>query len=580
MPPSGSPKEIRAEESPAPAAQEKLNVLLVDDQPQRLLSYEAILSPLGENLLRAGSGREALEILLKQEVAVLLVDVVMPEMDGFEMAGLIRRHPRFQSVPIIFVTAVSTSEMERLKGYELGAVDYVCVPIVAEILRAKVAVFLELHRKTRELKNLNRHLEQRVSERTSDLEKALTVLETHTSKLEEEIAQRRRLESELRQQAAQLAEADRRKDEFLAMLGHELRNPLAPIQSAVEMMKLRALDDPALERARDIVERQVHHMTRLLDDLLDVARITRGKIRLAKEPIELAVIVAQAVETCRPLIEARQHRLSVGLPADAVWLAGDATRLVQVVANLLHNAAKYTEPGGQIWLAGERDGGEVVVRVRDTGVGIAADMVPRVFDLFVQAVRAPDRSEGGLGIGLTLVRRLVEMHGGTVAAESAGLGRGSEFVVRLPALVAPPAQARNGAPQDARAARPLRVLVVEDNVEVAESLGMLLEILGHQAHLVHTGPAAVEAAGGLCPDVVLVDIGLPGMDGYEVARHLRRMQDGGQLALIAVSGYGRDEDLARSKAAGFDEHLVKPVTSRRLQAAMACRIADSAQATT
>ena len=414
------------------AKSEKVNILLVDDQPQKLLSYEAILAPLGENLVCASSGTEALKILLQQNIAVILLDVVMPGMDGFETASVIRAHPRFRNTPIIFVTAVSTSEVARLKAYELGAVDYVFVPVVPEILRAKLAVFVELHRKTRELQALNRNLEQRVAERTRELEKTLAALKDHAEKLEEEIAVRKRLEGELRQQTAQLAEDDRRKNEFLAMLAHELRNPLAPIRTAIDLLRLQDSPNPTVARARDVIDRQVKQLTRMVDDLLDLSRITRGQVQLHNELTNLASVVECALETSRPLVEARGHRLNVAIPATPVWLVGDPTRLAQVVANLVNNAAKYTEKGGQIWLTAEQTGDDVVLRVRDTGVGIPPDLLPRIFDLFVQAGQTLDRSHGGMGIGLTLVRHLVEMHGGTVEASSAGPGQGSEFVVRLP----------------------------------------------------------------------------------------------------------------------------------------------------
>jgi signal transduction histidine kinase len=548
---------------------EKVNILLVDDQPQRLLSYETILGPLGEHLLRASRGSEALEILLRTEVAAILMDVVMPEMDGFELARVVRGHPRFRDVPIIFVSAISTSDMERSKGYELGAVDYVCVPIVPEILRAKVSVFVDLHRKSRELRTLNRELEQRVSDRTADLATTLKTLEEHTAKLEREIAARQRLENELREQAMQLAKSARQKDEFLAMLAHELRNPLAPIRNAIDVLLLTEEQAPSSQRARDIIDRQVAHMTRLLDDLLDVSRITGGKIRIARAPLDIASVIAQAVETVRPIIDEKQHQLCVSI-GQPVRLEADSTRIVQVLANLLNNAAKYTEPGGKISIESQLVDNDVVVRVRDTGIGIAPDVLPYVFDLFAQADRTLDRAQGGLGIGLTLVRKLIEMHGGQVLAHSEGLGRGSEFVVRLPTQ---PASATSGEsqPSEPGSSSPANVLVVDDSPDVAEAVSMLLEMLGHKVHVAHGGREAIECVRSLRPDVVLLDIGLPGMDGYEVARKLREEFNSNGPYLIAVSGYGQEEDLARSRAAGFDLHLVKPVGADALQAALADR---------
>jgi signal transduction histidine kinase len=413
-------------------SEEKVGILLVDDQPQKLLSYQAILEPLDENLICANSGREALKILLRQNFAAVLLDVVMPEMDGFETARIIRAHPRFRNTPIIFVTAISTSDIERLKGYELGAVDFVYVPVVPEILRAKVSVFADLYRKTQDLQALNRDLEQRVAERTSELQKALATLANHAAKLEREITERGRLEAELRLRAAQLSEDDRRKNEFLAMLAHELRNPLAPIRTAVDLLKIQKSLDPAIEKARDVIDRQLRQITRMVDDLLDVSRITRGQVQLQLESVELGSVVACALETSRPLIAARNHELTVAVAKQPIWLSGDAARLAQVLSNLINNAAKYTEPGGHIWVEADREEDKAVLRVRDTGSGIAPNLLPKIFDLFVQADRTLDRSQGGLGIGLTLVRHLVEMHGGKVKASSPGTEMGSEFVVYLP----------------------------------------------------------------------------------------------------------------------------------------------------
>jgi signal transduction histidine kinase len=413
-------------------SEEKVGILLVDDQPQKLLAYQAILEPLDEDLICANSGREALKILLRQNFAAVLLDVVMPEMDGFETARMIRAHPRFRNTPIIFVTAISTSDIERLKGYELGAVDFVYVPVVPEILRAKVSVFADLYRKSQDLQALNRDLEKRVAERTSELQEALATLANHAAKLEREITERGRLEAELRLRAAQLSEDDRRKNEFLAMLAHELRNPLAPIRTAVDLLKIQNSLDPAIEKARDVIDRQLRQITRMVDDLLDLSRITRGQVQLRLERVELANVVACALETSRPLITARNHELTVAVAKQPIWLSGDAARLAQVLSNLINNAAKYTEPGGHIWVEADREEDEAVLRVRDTGSGIAPNLLPKIFDLFVQADRTLDRSQGGLGIGLTLVRHLVEMHGGRVKASSPGTEMGSEFVVYLP----------------------------------------------------------------------------------------------------------------------------------------------------
>jgi two-component system CheB/CheR fusion protein len=334
-------------------------------------------------------------------------------------------------------------------------------------------------------------------------------------------------------------------------------------------------------RASEMIDRQVTHMTRLLDDLLDVSRISGDRILVVKERVNIADVLSQAVETVRPLIDGKQHRLTVQVPPNLIYVNADPTRLAQVVANLLNNAAKYTEPGGLICLSADQESapnssiesepGQVVVRVRDTGIGITPDMLPRVFELFAQADRTLDRSQGGLGLGLTLVQKLVELHGGTVHAKSAGLGRGSEFVVRLPA------EALAATPSDdfeitlPPLARSRRVLVVDDNPYVAEALSMQLEMLGHEVQMVHNGQAAIKTARTFHPDIVLLDLGLPGMNGFEVAQSFRQDPEMNEVVLIAVSGYGQAEDIARSKAAGFDKHIVKPVSSEILQAAMATR---------
>src|SRR3954464_6720804 len=322
---------------------DRVNILLVDDQPAKLLSYQTVLSSLGETLITATSATEALQCLLKNEVAVVLVDVCMPDLDGYELASMIRQHPRFQQASIIFVSAIMMTELDRLRGYECGAVDYVPVPVVPEILRAKVSVFADLYRKTRALERLNIDLEQRVAERTSALEAT----------------------------TAALQDADRRKDEFLAMLAHELRNPLAPIRTAVQLLRLKELGPNQSARARDVIERQVEHLVTLIDDLLDVSRITRGMITLQREPVLIGAIVAGAVETARPAIDAQRHELTLELPDELLTVDGDKTRLVQVLANILHNATKFMDPGGRIHLKVAREGAHVSISISDTGIGIS-----------------------------------------------------------------------------------------------------------------------------------------------------------------------------------------------------------------
>jgi len=366
-----------------------------------------------------------------------------------------------------------------------------------------------------------------------------------------------------------LREADRRKDEFLATLAHELRNPLAPIRNSLQILKMPRLDAATVERTREMIERQVQHLVRLVDDLLDVSRVMRGKITLHRERVELATVVARAVETAQPLIEAQGHELAVSLPDESLPVEADPVRLVQVVGNLLTNAAKYTERGGRIGLSARREGSEALLRVRDTGIGIAPDMLPKIFDLFVQVDHAATRSQGGLGIGLTLVKNLVEMHGGTVEARSEGLGRGSEFLVRL-RLMTPTDDKASGCDdgEESHQGKPFvghRLLVVDDNRDAADSLALLLRLQGHEVHVAHDGPAALEALNGYRPEMVFLDIGMPGMDGYEVARRVRQMPGLEDVVLVALTGWGQKEDRRRTAEAGFDHHLVKPPEPQTLE---------------
>ncbi|MEW6268394.1 MAG: alpha/beta fold hydrolase [Thermodesulfobacteriota bacterium] len=376
-----------------------------------------------------------------------------------------------------------------------------------------------------------------------------------------DISERTRIEEALRA-------ADRRKDEFLAMLAHELRNPLAPIRNAVEILKLRASSDPQLAWPRDVIDRQIDHLTRLVDDLLDVSRITRGRIELKKEVVDLVTVVGRAVEASRPLIDARKQHLEIALPSEPLRVEGDVTRLSQVLSNLLHNAAKYTEEGGHVWLRAEREADEVVLRVRDDGMGIAPDVLPHVFELFTQSERTLDRAQGGLGIGLTVVRRLVEMHGGRVEASSGGTGSGSEFTVHLPLVAASSPEGRAPGDDPAEpapdAANAHRILVVDDNVDAAESMALLLGLCGHVVRTAHDGPSGIQIAREFAPDAVLLDIGLPGMNGYEVAYEMRREPRLRGTILIALTGYGTSEDRARALQAGFDHHLTKPVDPETL----------------
>jgi PAS domain S-box-containing protein len=382
------------------------------------------------------------------------------------------------------------------------------------------------------------------------------------AKLTRDLSERKRVE--------ELEHGERQTTEFLAMLAHELRNPLAPIRNAVLALQAGPEAGPGPEWATEVIDRQVTHLARLVDDLLDVSRITSGKIELRLEPIEVADLVARAIESSRQLIEDRGHSLEVALPEEPLWVQGDAVRLSQVFLNLLNNAAKYTPEGGRIEIAAERDRGQAAIRVRDSGVGIASELLPRVFDLFTQGERALDRAEAGLGVGLTLVERLVRRHGGSVAAASEGPGRGSEFVVRLPLLERAPARPARPAPE---AEAPLtgrrRVLVVDDNADSAGTMAVLLRLWGHEARSAEDGEAALAIAKEFRPEAVLLDIGLPQIDGYEVARRLRALPELEGVLLIAMTGYGQEQDRRRARRAGFDHHLVKPADPEELRRLLA-----------
>ena len=373
-------------------------------------------------------------------------------------------------------------------------------------------------------------------------------------------AEREKLEDNLRNLAANLSEADRRKNEFLAMLAHELRNPLAPMSNAARALRLGGHEGESLRSASDMLERQVRQMSRLVDDLLDMSRITRGRIELRKEPLELAPVVSHAVEAARALYRSMDHELTVTMPDAPMQLSADPTRLAQVIGNLLNNASKFTDKGGHVWLTVEKEGNEAVIRVRDNGIGIAQEHIPGLWEMFAQVDTSLERSRGGLGIGLTLVKTLVEMHGGTVQAQSDGLARGSEFTVRLPILsnTALPAS-HTGVSEPPLPTMRRRVLIVDDSEDGAESLAMLLQLGGHETHIAHDGVEAIEAAQKLRPDVVLLDIGLPRLNGYEVCHRLRKEPWAKDLMLVALTGWGQEEDRHRSKEAGFDAHLVKPV---------------------
>jgi signal transduction histidine kinase len=510
--------------------------LLVDDLEENLLSLDALLRRDGLVLLKARSGDEALELLLEHDIALALVDVQMPGLNGFELAELMRGNDRTRRVPIIFVTAGNADSQRRFRGYEAGAVDFIHKPIESDILRSKADVFFELYRQR------------------------------------QQIAVQR---DELKARSDALEEADRHKDEFLATLAHELRNPLAPVRHGLDILR-KSPDSPDAPEIREMMDRQLVHLVRLIDDLLDVSRVSQGKIELRRQRIQAAAVLRSALESSGPLIESAGHSLTVDEPAVPIWLDADLTRLAQVVGNLLNNAAKYTPEGGSIVLSLHTEGGEAVIAVSDNGLGIPADMKSKVFQLFAQVEGHTDRARGGLGIGLALVKQLVALHNGSVSAESAGVGQGSVFTVRLPLAAGNVETVSEAEPKGDQMAptRPLRVLVVDDNVAVAQTVGWMLEEIGHQYCLVHDGRQALQTAREFMPDAILLDIGLPIMDGYAVCRAFRQDDVFKDALIIAQTGWGQQRDKALASEAGFDHHLVKPVAYDDLE-----RLLDNAAGT-
>ena len=677
-----------AEATRAPFPDGPINILIVDDEPKNLTVLETILDDPGYRLVRADSADQALLALVVEEFALLILDIRMPGMTGFELAQMIKDRKKTARVPIIFLTAYYNEDQHVLEGYGTGAVDYLHKPVNPAILRSKVAVFAELHRKNREcgmanrallteitqrrraeeqLSELNETLEQRVIERTEALVMANTALneaseryrslfdgsldaiisldadgrfetanpaalritgrtlhELKTLHFQDLCApdqqaavrnallasccrecstldatiitadgERRELfisgapaivngevvgvsciardVTDRRQAEKALKEADRRKDEFLATLAHELRNPLAPIRNGLQIMQLAETNGETLEQVRTMMERQLGQMIRLVDDLLDVSRISQGKLVLRKERVELAAVLNNAVETSRPLIESCDHQLTVDLPPSPVWLNGDVIRLGQIFANLLNNAAKYSERGGHIRLNVERQRSDVAISIKDAGVGIPSDMLPKIFDMFTQVDRSLEKSQSGLGIGLTLVKRLVEMHGGSIEARSEGQGRGSEFVVRLPVMLAvvQEVEPSTEAGESAGAAARYRILVADDNEDSATTLAMILKMMGNEVRTANDGLQAVDMAAEFRPDVILLDIGMPKLNGYEVCRRIREQPGGKELVIIAQTGWGQQADRQRTHEAGFNHHMVKPIDPAALEKLLA-----------
>lgn len=505
---------------------EPIYILLVDDLAENLLSLDGLLRRDGLEILKARSGEEALELLLVHDVALALLDVQMPGMDGFELAELMRGNVRTRTVPIIFVTAGSADNQRRFRGYETGAVDFIQKPIETDILRSKTNVFFELRRQ-----------QQQITAQRDELEASAEALKL----------------------------ADRNKDQFLAVLAHELRNPLTPLRLGIDVLR----GDPDKEKViqvRNMMDRQLTHLVRLVDDLLDVSRVSQGKITLQKTDVVVTDVVQSAIELCRPLIDAGSHTLTVTLPTQPILIQADKTRIAQVIGNLLNNAAKYTAPHGAISLNVYREDDELIVVVSDNGIGIPIEMQSSIFQMFIQVDDHIHRSKGGLGIGLALVKQLVLMHEGKISVKSDGVDQGATFTVRLPAIPEEKPQSPSAEqPSTSDPAKRLRVLVIDDNVDVAETVGWLLEDMGHDFTLVHDSRLALETGREYKPDVVLLDIGMPYMDGHAVCRIFRQDEILKRTVMVAQTGWGQETDRAATTSAGFDYHLVKPVGLQELK---------------
>lgn len=504
---------------------EPVNFLLVDDLEENLLSLEALLRQDGINILKAHSGPEALELLLKYDIGLALLDVQMPDMDGFELAELMRGSERTRQVPIIFLTAGSVDRSRRFRGYETGAVDFIQKPIEPDILRSKAQVFYNLRRQQRMIELQMVAIEQR---------------------------------------SEALREADVQKDQFIAMLAHELRNPLAPIKNGLEILG-RNPDPESATNIRNMMDRQVNHLIRLIDDLLDVSRITHNKIDLRKSVITVQSAIQSAVETCKPLIDAAGHSLNLVVPDENIWIDADVTRIAQILGNLLNNAVKYTPQHGRIFLSLRLENNQAVISVTDNGLGLDDGMLTKVFELFAQVSSCAERSQGGLGIGLALVKRLVEMHGGTITAESPGLNQGSTFIVRLPVTAAPGNIVKPEKTHEKKEGTALKILTVDDNIPSAQTIGWMLEMIGHEPLTAHNGKDALEIARSTLPDAILLDIGLPDMSGYDVCRELRKDPRFEHITFIAQTGWGQEKDKQEAMEAGFNYHLVKPVNLKQLE---------------
>jgi signal transduction histidine kinase len=544
-------------------------ILIVDDRRENLTAIEAALVGFNNQLVFADSGAEALRNLLERSFALILLDVQMPGMNGFETARMIRARERSKHVPIIFITAFDSSDDDVLEAYKLGAVDFLFKPVDPDVLRAKAAVFVELQRRSAEISRQAEKLRES-EQRAHEQELAEQRRRLEAEALRQSLARQREytvnledIHARLERSNAQLADADRRKDEFIAVLAHELRNPLGALINGLEVL---SDEQPAamLVRVKAIMQRQCDHLSRLVDDLLDISRITSGKMELQQRAVTVRSIIDDAVGLVTLSIDERRHLLEVSCECPDAVVNGDPVRLSQIVANLLSNAARYTDPDGRIWLNARREpeGERVCISVRDNGRGMNTAKIERAFQMFVQE----RTGGGGLGIGLPLVRRLTELHGGTVTGHSDGPGQGSTFEIHLPEAVGVVETPVDDV--SIRVDRRLRISLVDDHDDLREMTGSMLKRWGHEVSEAATGEAGVELVLEVRPDVAIIDIGLPDIDGYDVARRLRAALGDQCPRLISFSGHSLAKDAETALEAGFDAHLSKPANAARLQAAM------------
>ena len=547
----------------------RARILIVDDLPEKLLVYRTLLEDLDAQIVEAHSGTEALKRVLEGEFAVILLDVNMPDIDGLETANLLRRHKNGRHTPIIFITSYA-DEMQTARGYELGAVDYILSPVIAPVLRTKVRVFVDLYETRAALSLANHELETRVTDRTAELQQS-------NERLQAEIAERLRAEAEreallAREQVlrAEAEELSRLKDEFLATMSHELRTPLNAIFGWITLLRTRRLDEATQERALETIERNARAQKRLIEDLLDVSRIVTGKVALELVTVDPRRVVEAALETMHPTAQAKGLKIVPLLDIGAGTVRGDFARLQQIVCNLLSNAIKFTDTGGHIEVCLARRNGEVEITVADSGQGIKAEFLPLVFDRFRQEDGSISRRHGGLGLGLAIVRHLVELHAGSVDAQSAGEGKGAKFIVRLPvregSLIPRVSEAPSNGVVSPAMLMGVRLLVVDDDPGARELISGMLEGFGAQVSTAESGQAALSLLFAQRPDVLIADLGMPGMDGFTLIEQVRGLEPdfGGLTPAVAVTAYASPQDRLRALQAGYQNHVAKPVEAEEL----------------